>query len=587
MATLAGTLVKYELDNASPAEYTQVDEVRCGDNNQLFVLARLPGSNRLFTAGSNGTVYSIDADAKSLEATEIANEKTPILSMVTSEQGVFLGTETGGLVFLDPTGKTRYQRELGQEIYSIALRQQGDQTDVFVAAKQPILARYRFHRESGLVPVTPVVPGIRETRFFSAVAVSKDRLYALDDKNSMLIIKLERNNPVPVIRRFQCTRQASFQHQILDLRKKWAELKIEPPFLRKGKILCSPNRSIVYSVGADSFVRGWVIDDDATADSFPALAVQFDPESHIAFQPKNPDLVWGLSREGNLQLIDAAGEIHIADEKAHARGAGIAPMPKSEYVVTWGDNQIKFWKPENQSIAPVRQDHWLQTDFPILGVAIHPDETQLAAVDEKGFVQVWDLVSMKLLHKQALSAQQGTPNSGAIDYNVDGSLLAALGPHSSGPIFETSTFRALPDHLPIASDSGKSICWSPTNPKRIVVTHSLYQDILKIIDNKDVQRTTFRSRNNKFRNAFVKQTADQRRFVSLLEQGGLGFFDPQTMDLHYQIRLPDGDYFGLGLGNSFESHRSYNERGKSYCYPLRHVAGKRSPGGNRQMEPDG
>ena len=546
-AALDGSITKYELNKDLEPSFEQVAQVEC-DDDQLYVLERQPDTNRLYSAGKNGTVYQIEMKDGALIAEQIGDEETPILALTTTTDGLLLGTSAGRLVYQEPSNKTRFEQELGREIYSIVSRSnEGSPTDVFVASRQPLIGRYTLDRTTGLSMTSTINPGEKDpARYISSLVVDGDQLFALVNNGEMAVVTLRENSLNPDVLRFQCSKESGLQSLIVSLNKD-NELPIEPPFFRAGKLIKSSASPVIFTTTQDSFVRGWSVNDDPTQASFLTPETRFDGSCQIEFQPNATHLVWGLSSAGNLQLVDTTTDKKTATRNAHDVGTGIKPLTNSDAVVTWGDRAIKFWKLDSSNIVPYREKDWIKTDAAILGVAVHPLETQLAAVDEKGYLLVWDLKTMQLLTKQLITTHEARPNSGAIDYNLDGSLLACLGPVSTAPIYETKAFRPIPDHLQIVSDSGKAICWSPSNSHCIIFSDNS-RLVSNVISGEGGIRRNFRSANRsgwQLPGAMITTTGDRRRFVTLTTDNYLAFLDPETSDFQFKTHLGEVDYISI------------------------------------------
>ncbi len=543
-ATLDGRVLRYSLNKDEAPAYKLVGEARCGSNDPLYVIARSLEGRRLFCGGESGAVYAVSDDNQPMTSKPIDQGNSPVLAMIATTGGVLYGTQSGRVVFLSSDGEQRFTREFGRPIRDLVSRPgNGPNIEVFVAAGRGIVNRLELEPGNAFVRDSVILIDRRaDTRLSSGLAIRGQQLFVLDESaDRIAIVDLDGDSVIPRTRRFKCGRGSRRQESILRACEE-SGLEIEPPFRRSGKLLASPTHPTLIAALKDSYIQGWCQKRAATKHMVRPLGTRLEPHSRIAFDPRSERFLWSISPGGELRLIDTRDDETTATRQAHESGRGIVGMPEAGCVATWGDREIRFWRKEGNGIEPAPELKPIPVSIPVMNAAVRPGGSQIAAVDEKGYLLVWRLPEGELLTKQLIHVEEGRPYSGLIAWNQNGSLLAALGPKDASPIYETRAFRPTRDHIGITGSRGTALCWSPTNAKRVCTSDRFWLQLKSVSTDGDI---TFAVRNITeltFRDAIITTTGDGRRFVMLTRNNELAFLDPESIDVHFKAGLGDVRY---------------------------------------------
>ena len=249
------------------------------------------------------------------------------------------------------------------------------------------------------------------------------------------------------------------------------------PLRRRGTaILALPGKPMLITAGNDASIKVWQMPQVATQGPL-TLRQRVGPKPQLAFSPSQSRILWALDKTGCLWAIDVeSGQVVARREGAHQGGeAGISAPPRDDAVVTvGGDAHVRFWRLKKNSIVTQGAPQ-IQSERPLMSVAISPDQRWIAAVNVASWLHVWKLSTGELAFKTALSGfAAGKPYTGKAAFNPSGTLLAAFGAGQSGNVFacspDSDSFRKLSDQVWVAGAfGGTAMAWNPVNPQSLII----------------------------------------------------------------------------------------------------------------------
>jgi len=227
-------------------------------------------------------------------------------------------------------------------------------------------------------------------------------------------------------------------------------------------------------------------------------------------------------------------------------------------VSVGGDTSVRFWTARDGHIVPAERKP-LVHDTPIISLAVSPTRTQLAIVDVQANLRIWNLQTGETALQMELSTdrtgpdREGRPTTGAVAFNLDGSLLVAAGVFQDVKIIDTKTFDPVAISSPPGGHGLEAAAWSSTDRDVVLLIDD--QPSLRIndlhLENKLAIR--WQDAEPKSQCRTVCSSPNQQRIVLLERDGLLRFFDAENFVELMQLKIPADVAWGLDTGLAFDA----------------------------------
>lgn len=331
-----------------------------------------------------------------------------------------------------------------------------------VACDDPEIQLYEL---PSLAPFRLVATNIAaEKRPHHAVRFIENLLVSLDDKGQMHAWEQEdwisawQFHAVVVDERVKGFRVKLPKHVTLTVPEKICFERTAAAILPGSK----PIGDIV-TTGDDGSVAVWSLPHGSSEKRM--LKAMFGENPQITFDPNRPKLLWGLSHDGVLKVVNLENGAVIQKQAAHKGGASDIRVDRAtESVVTvGGDHEMRFWRTDGKTIH--QQGVKSAKDGTVL-IGVDVCKVWLACIDDGGILTIWNRTNDVQIFSGPVSKEgHGRPLTGRLAFDDGGNYFAAFGPGQSSIQLrldsKSSGVTRLEDNFWLGGLGGTALCWSP------------------------------------------------------------------------------------------------------------------------------